>query len=278
MSRSGLYRRAVLIVLLTLTLGNYVAAATLNPGDLVVADPDAFGLAGGIIRVDPTTGAQTVVSSGGIFADPTGVAIAANGDIVIVDRARRVVRVDPTTGTQTIVSSGGRFVDPFRIAIDANGDFLVADVGARAIVRVDPTSGDQTIVSAGGSFISPIGLAIASMETFSSQTLTHLVGRAALSGSILRRDTKQQSPQQVALCRTWASRSLLMAPFWWRTLTRSAVGRAGLSASIRRLGARQRSPPVATSLPRWVLRSQPTVTSSLRMLLGEGPERAALSE
>src|SRR5262249_36277144 len=138
MGRSRVLLGAVLVFLLALTLRSYVTAATLNTGDIVVADPDAFGLAGGIIRVDPATGAQTLISSGGLFVDPTGIAITANGDIIVVDRARRVIRVDPMTGTQNLISSDGRFVDPFRIAIDANGDMFVADVGARAIIRVDP--------------------------------------------------------------------------------------------------------------------------------------------
>ncbi|TLZ82898.1 MAG: hypothetical protein E6K11_00865 [Methanobacteriota archaeon] len=42
---------------------------------ILVADEDAFGGSGGVIRVDPTTGAQTVVSSGGNFVDPVGIAV-----------------------------------------------------------------------------------------------------------------------------------------------------------------------------------------------------------
>src|SRR5207247_2000779 len=68
-------------------------------------------------RVDPTTGAQTVVSSGGNFVTPVGIAIAANGDILVADLNALggpggVIRVDPTTGAQTVVSSGGPFRNP----------------------------------------------------------------------------------------------------------------------------------------------------------------------
>jgi hypothetical protein len=36
---------------------------TLNPGDILVSDRSAFGGGGGIIRVDPVTGTQTLVSA-----------------------------------------------------------------------------------------------------------------------------------------------------------------------------------------------------------------------
>src|SRR3989454_12424420 len=54
-------------------------------GTILVADEAAFGGLGGVIRVNPATGAQTVVSSGVNFVEPTGIAIAANGDILVAD-------------------------------------------------------------------------------------------------------------------------------------------------------------------------------------------------
>jgi sugar lactone lactonase YvrE len=144
------------------------AAATLNPGDLVVSDPAAFeGFLGGIIRVDPITGAQTTISSGGNFVQPWGIAIDDNGDIVVVDTGRQfvddslILRVDPVTGAQTIVSSGG-FIDfPLDVAIDANGDLLVIDFGSPdQILRIDPITGAQTVLSSGGNLRTPISIAI----------------------------------------------------------------------------------------------------------------------
>ena len=51
-----------------------VAVPTLPAGTIVVTDR-AFGGGGGVIRVNPTTGAQTAVSSGGNFVDPFGIAV-----------------------------------------------------------------------------------------------------------------------------------------------------------------------------------------------------------
>jgi hypothetical protein len=64
-------------------LGPGVAAA---PGDVLVADHDAFGGSGGVIRVDPATGARTALSANGApaggpdFVDPFGLALEADGD------------------------------------------------------------------------------------------------------------------------------------------------------------------------------------------------------
>src|SRR2546425_6432013 len=74
---------------------------------ILVADEDAFGGAGGGIRVNPTTGAQTVVSSSGNFVEPTAIAIAVNGDILIADRnafggAGGVERADPPPGAPPV--------------------------------------------------------------------------------------------------------------------------------------------------------------------------------
>src|SRR2546426_10927192 len=86
-------------------------------GTILVADEAAFGGLGGVIRVNPATGAQTVVSSGVNFVEPTGIAIAANGDILVADPSAfggggGVIRVDPTTGAQTVGSFGGGFLCP----------------------------------------------------------------------------------------------------------------------------------------------------------------------
>jgi len=129
-------------------------------GDIIVGEI----LTGGIIKVDPTTGAQTVISSGGSLTDPQGIAIAANGDIIVanVGFPAVVIRVDPTSGAQTVISSfepsGGA---PIGIAIAANGDIIVSDSITGAITRVDPTSGTQTVISFTGSSVEAAGVSIA---------------------------------------------------------------------------------------------------------------------
>jgi hypothetical protein len=145
-------------------------AVQLSPGDILVADQEAFGSRGGVIQVDPATGAQTPVASGGSFANPARVALEADGDILVADAdafafgTGGVIRVDPATGAQTTVSSGGSFADPVAVALEADGDILVADPnafgGPGGVIRVDPATGAQTTVSSGGSFARPVAVAL----------------------------------------------------------------------------------------------------------------------
>jgi Bacterial Ig domain len=136
-----------------------VGAVELNSGDILVADFNAFGGPGGVIAVDSATGAQTTVSSGGSFVNPSGVALEADGDILVADTIAGVIRVDPATGTQTTVSSGGSLGIARAVALEADGDILVAAIGG-GVVRVDPATGAQTTVSSGGSFVRPFGVAL----------------------------------------------------------------------------------------------------------------------
>src|SRR2546428_14160975 len=81
-------RRALLVVVASALVvsgcnAGIVAVPTVQT--ILAADEDAVGSLGGVIRVNPATGAQTVVSSGVNFVEPTGIAIAANGDILVAD-------------------------------------------------------------------------------------------------------------------------------------------------------------------------------------------------
>jgi Ca2+-binding RTX toxin-like protein len=137
-----------------------------------VTDPDPFYNRGAVIRVDPTTGAQSIVAKGDHFANPVGIAVEADGDILVTDSSASafkgaVIRVDPTTGAQSTVSSGGLLAVPSSIAIEADGDILVTvfpdqfgNGDQPAVIRVDPSSGAQSIVSSGGSFKFPVGIAV----------------------------------------------------------------------------------------------------------------------
>jgi hypothetical protein len=135
-------------------------------GDLLVADQNAFGGGGGVIRINPVTGQRTTVSenaspAGGgqpDFVDPFALALAANGDILVSDQnafggGGGVIRVDPVTGVRTTVTQNGApaggpsFDAPFGITTEANGNIVVADASLAALVRVDPATGARTVLS-----------------------------------------------------------------------------------------------------------------------------------
>ncbi len=62
-----------------------------------------------VIHVNPINGAQTPVSTGGLFANPIGLAIEASGNILVSDQTTlingAVIRVTPVGGAQTPVST-----------------------------------------------------------------------------------------------------------------------------------------------------------------------------
>ncbi|HBI46093.1 MAG TPA: hypothetical protein DDY78_25045 [Planctomycetales bacterium] len=104
-------------------------------------------------------GVQSVVTAGGLLTDVYGVAVAADGQLIVADPFnKQLVRVNPLTGAQTVVSSHDKFASPDGIALAANGDIYVADSGFHgtpAIIRVNPTTGAQTVISTGQFFVSP---------------------------------------------------------------------------------------------------------------------------
>jgi Ca2+-binding RTX toxin-like protein len=210
-------------------------------GTLIVADPEAFGGTGGLIRVDPETGQQFPLSSNassvlGQFVDPEGVAITRSGWLYVVDAnagggGGAVIGVDPQTGQQTLVSSNTisvtpPFVNPFGIAIERSGTILVSDpdspapasAGKGAVIAVDPANGAKKLItnndtSQSNLFASPLGITI---ETPGTLLVANTSGDVAANGVIL---VNRSSGQQYAL----ASDGAFAAP---RGITMDLDGRA----------------------------------------------------
>jgi hypothetical protein len=131
-----------------------------KPGDILVVDSS------GTIRLDRSTGAQAKISAGS-----SGVAVEADGNILVVDQSSngdaRLIRVDRLTGARAVVSSGNMFTGPTGVAVEADGNVLVlnnsAFDGGGAVVRVDRITGEQTLLSSGQLLpfpSSPTGLAV----------------------------------------------------------------------------------------------------------------------
>ena len=165
--------------------------AVAGDGSLLVADMGSYATTadrtpdGRIVRVDPVTGQQSLVTSGNLLVDPAGLSVAPDGQLYVVENVGTmgdpgVVRVDPVTGAQTLVTQGDELCYPFGIAVHPDGSVLVTDYGDfddgqgnvvncthdfGALVRVSPATGAQTVVSRnapewGNQFRNPLGIAV----------------------------------------------------------------------------------------------------------------------
>ncbi len=121
-----------------------------------------------IIKVDQTTGAQTVITTGGL-THPVGLAVESDGNsLVVVDStAKKLIRVALPGGTQTQVSADSQFIQPTHVTIEADGNYLVTDgkssgtAGERRIYRVNKTTRVATILFSDGFFQQPRGVTLA---------------------------------------------------------------------------------------------------------------------
>jgi hypothetical protein len=177
-NRLGRSQRAVLgglALCLSLWLSS-AATAAVQPGEIFVADPEAGADSkGAILRVDRASGAQTVVSGGGQFENPVGVAVGPQGELFVADADAlggngAVFRVDPTTGQQQVLASGGGLEEPtgiaanrFAIAVaDPDSDPADSSAGDGGVIYVNLETGRQSRGQAplGEPLVDPSGIVL----------------------------------------------------------------------------------------------------------------------
>jgi len=145
---------ALLILLASMTTCGAVCAAMLRPGDIVVADGDGAR----VILIDPTTGAQTLLSSGGMLVRPLGIAIDAHSRILVVDEDASngaVIQIDPITGKQTLISAGPNS-QPSGISVDSSGNLYVSEQLSNRVVKISGTDGSVLAGYDAGLFNKPM--------------------------------------------------------------------------------------------------------------------------
>src|SRR5439155_4041334 len=153
----------------TLSGGQVVSqAATIADGTILVASSPLSGqpsAPAGIIGVNPSTGAQSLIATGAPFVFPVYVREAASGQLYVADYSATgkgaIIRIDPTTLQASVFASGGNINAPVSLAI-INGLLYVADsAGTPNLVEINLTTGQQRLVASGGNFSAPVGLAAA---------------------------------------------------------------------------------------------------------------------
>lgn len=138
-------------------------------GDIYLSDQGEPGSPGTqaprIFRVDPTTGARTVLftASGGELVQPVGLLVDGANLIIADAGARKLVSMPTTGGTPSVVSADPQFLFPTHVA-KSGTDYLVTDgkvnagVGERKVFRV--TGGTATALTGDGFLEQPRGLVI----------------------------------------------------------------------------------------------------------------------
>lgn len=119
-----------------------------------------------VIRIDPSTGAQTVVATG--FNYFRSLSSGPDGSLYAVDTgAGAIIRINPQTGAKSTVGSGGLIVDPSDAAIERDGSVLTSVLatpaninGPHQIIRIRSDKGTQEVVSTGGLLNWPRWLAV----------------------------------------------------------------------------------------------------------------------
>jgi hypothetical protein len=163
-------RRGLLLELLEDRIVPSIPAGTIlvctAPSPFSIEDQSSFPI--GIVGVDPSTGAQFPISTGGLFSLPTYICEAPNGQLYITDltavdpatgkQTGAVIQVDPNTGNQSLLASGGYIDGPNGVtfqngylyaANEANSSGVIHD-----IVEIDPATGRQRLVTSGEEYSS----------------------------------------------------------------------------------------------------------------------------
>lgn len=156
-----------------LLVGSVTALTTDAAGNLIVAVTN--GSSGSIVKVDPNTGNQALVTSSNTsgsllsgYVGATGFAFDSSGNLMVANNANgvgggSVFRIAANTGNQTLVTS--RLMFPWGLTVTSSGQIIVADslgfFGTPGrIVGVDPVTGNQTVIAQGGPLIDPRGVAV----------------------------------------------------------------------------------------------------------------------
>ncbi len=191
-------------LLLAGMVGNILPVQSqISVGDILVIDVDGSSGQGILFKVDPITGARTVLSDFSVGDnqgfEPLGVAVEASGNILVIDRSAgtnsqgALFRIDPTTGERSLLSDFGegdnQGSNPFGVAVETSGNILVVDPsvgtgGQGALFRVDPITGKRTVLSDFGfgdnQGVAPVGVAVEASGNILVIDRTGSTGQGAL--------------------------------------------------------------------------------------------------
>ena len=162
----------------TTELSGSRAVAINSAGELVIVDTNNHRVQL-CSRNSPGSVCETVVGTGvrgggaNQLRDPEDVAIEANGDFVVADRANQRVQrcpaASPGAEFETLASSGvhgdDNSLNSPGVTLNSNGDLLVGDSGNHRIVRCFVVGGNDVVLVAGLDLYSPSAVAVLEVTT-----------------------------------------------------------------------------------------------------------------
>jgi streptogramin lyase len=122
-----------------------------------------------ITRVDPDTGATSLVTGGSLFVDPEKLAVDAAGTLYVGDiSVGSVFAVDPVSGDESVVPGTEDLSLVTDVAVLPSGNLLVIEHAADFMLRIDPATGATDAV---GPTISTPGVQPGAFGSTSAMTL-----------------------------------------------------------------------------------------------------------
>jgi hypothetical protein len=153
--------------------------------DIAFHGPTLYGVTfSQFLRLDPDTGAGTVIGAVGFTTN--GLAVASDGTIYAGTTAGELLTINPATGAGTLVGTfGGGLFSSGDLALDSNDNLYgTLDPGAGVVVlaRIDRTSGAATVIGSTG-LRELFGLAFHCCRLYAASSRGELVDINVASGA-----------------------------------------------------------------------------------------------
>ena len=120
-----------------------------------------------VVRVNLNSSHIQTVCAGGSLLYPLCVAVADNGDLIVLNMAfpAEILRVSPN-GAQTIIARGSLLNHPQAIAVQGDHIFVTDVVGSDGnfgigrVIDVDARTGEQSVLAEGDYLCGPVGITV----------------------------------------------------------------------------------------------------------------------
>ena len=113
-----------------------------------------------IVKVDPKTGTQTSIASGGYLNGPIGIGVAPSGELIVADVYDRwLVGVNPVSHAQRLIATNFPANTPWGVRGDSVGNVYLGSGSGNTVWKVTP-SGVVSIAASGGFLDTPYLVAV----------------------------------------------------------------------------------------------------------------------